>query len=60
MQYINLLFLNWISEDSVCAIVEPPADPTCQEVGDFCDSDADCCKNKCRGPEGRMSCKDGK
>lgn len=29
----------------------------CAAVGDACTSNADCCSNKCRGPNGRQTCK---
>ncbi len=38
---------------------EPPG-PGCDglgEVGDSCDMDSDCCSGKCRGREGRRTCK---
>jgi hypothetical protein len=39
--------------------ISPPA-PVCEDLGaagDACDADADCCSNKCRGREGKRTCK---
>ncbi len=35
----------------------PGPGPTCAPKGDSCTSNSDCCSNKCKGPNGRKTCK---